>query len=176
MLRRSAGVFETVLHATPAPGAGVGVLALAMIHEPSASLPAAAGSAASDTVLFWVFFALTLAGLGTALWMGLRRRRRAHLRFAPVALVLLGVTIFFAERMGRARVFPAEQMRIHLWFAKSAALLVLPVLASGIVLARRPGPAPRARRAHRVCVALFLLAAVVATGTGIWVFSLSRPQ
>lgn len=147
-----------------------------MIREPLPSAAVAPDPAPTEVVLFWAFFSATLAGLGATVWMGMRRRRRAHLLFAPMALALLAVTIFFAEQMARTRVFPADRMRIHLWFAKSAALLVLPVVVSGIVLARCPGPAPRARRAHRVCVGLFLVGAVAATGTGIWVFSLSRPQ
>ncbi len=126
----------------------------------------------ATTVLFWTFFSLTLAGLGSAVATGLARRRRLHLFFAPVSLVLLTVTIVFAERMASSRVFPEEEMRIHLWFAKSAAVLALPVIVSGIYVARTA----RGRRTHLLCVLIFLIGTLIATGTGIWVFSLSAPR
>lgn len=124
------------------------------------------------TFWFWLLFATTLVLLGATLASGFRGRRRMHLRLAPVLLAALGITIVLAERMGEARRFPAAEMRIHLWFAKSATLLVLPVVVSGLLLLRRPG----ARIWHRVAVLVFLAAALTATGTGIWAYSLSVPR
>jgi hypothetical protein len=89
--------------------------------------------------------------------------------------VLLGVAIVMAEQLGRARSFPQSEMRVHLVFAKTAAVLVLPVVITGVLLARARGSRVRTwRRAHRVCVIVFLAAALAATGTGVWVFSLSE--
>jgi Na+/H+-dicarboxylate symporter len=127
--------------------------------------------------MFWIAFGAALAALGAALLTGRARRRRLHLWVAPAALVLLGVAIVMAEQLGRARAFPPAQMRVHLVFAKAAACLVLPVVVSGVLLARaRGGKERRWRRAHGICVAVFLVAALAATGTGVWVFSLSTPR
>ncbi len=120
---------------------------------------------------FWAAFGTTVALLATSLWTGWTGRRRLHLRLAPTALVVLAVTIVLTERLASVRHFPPQEMEIHLWFAKIGAALALPVLVTGLVLIRRPGW----RRAHRVCVLLFLTGVLVATGTGIWVFSLSTP-
>src|SRR5688500_17040787 len=121
---------------------------------------------------FWLALASTLLVLVATVFTGLRRRRRTHLVCALAAVALLTVTVVLAERMTTARSFPPDAMRIHLWFAKSAALMVLPVAAAGAALWRRP----RLRVAHRIAVVLFLLLAVIATGTGIWVFQLSTPK
>ena len=122
-------------------------------------------------ILFWTFFPLTALALVLALLSGLHRRRRRHLWLGPVSLVLLAVTILLAERMASLRQFPPDEMRVHLWFAKTGAFLAIPVVITGAVLFFRP----RWRRAHFVTVILFLCAVVVATGTGLWVFSLSHP-
>ena len=124
------------------------------------------------TILFWIFLPLTLAGLCAAVFTGKRGKRRLHLILAPSTLGLLAVTIFLAEQMGRVRIFPEDELRIHLWFAQSAAVLALPVIFTGIMLVRRPGW----RRVHFVCVLLFLAVAVTATCTGVWAFSLSTPK
>ena len=121
---------------------------------------------------FWIAFVVTLALFGGALWSGLRRRRRLHFVLAPIAIAGLVVTIILTEQLVRAVEFPAEPMRIHLWFAKTAALLVLPVIATGLWTWRSPGR----RRMHRLTVFTFLLFVVVATCTGIWVYSLSTPK
>lgn len=121
---------------------------------------------------FWVSFVVTLLAIAAALTSGWLRRRRWHLVLAPVAIAVLAVTIVLAEQMARARSFPPGPMHIHLAFAKTAALLVLPVIVTGLVLWRRD----RWRRGHRLAVYLFLAVTITATCTGIWVFSLSMPR
>lgn len=123
----------------------------------------------TTTQMFWTAFGATLVGLAATLFTGFTRRRRAHLWAAPTTIVLLAVAIVFAERLLRDHEFPAAPMRVHLLFAKSAAALVVPVVITGLGLLRRPGW----RRAHLLCVALFVAATLTATGTGIWAFSLS---
>lgn len=125
-----------------------------------------------DTTLFWSFFVLTLVALAISVVSGLRQVRRLHLAVAPISMVLLAVAIVFAERMAAVRSFPPDEMAIHLWFAKSAAVLALGVVATGLFLWRNP----KARRIHLVCVVLFLVAAVTASATGVWVFGLSTPK
>lgn len=121
---------------------------------------------------FWISFAVTLLLVAMTLVAGFRARRRAHLVLALLSVAVLTVTIVLAERMGGLRDFPKDAMRIHLWFAKSAALAVLPVALTGAVLWRRAGW----RRIHFTAVALFLLLTVTATGTGIWVYGMSTPK
>lgn len=132
----------------------------------------AVGSLAMVLPLFWCMFVVTLAALGAALWSGLTARRRWHLWLGPLGLLSLAVTILLAERLARQRDFPPDVLRIHLFFAQAGALLALPVVVTGLALARNP----RWRRWHRSAVIVFALVAVAATGTGIWMFSLSTPK
>lgn len=124
--------------------------------------------------LFWLAFVSTCALLLLALWSGLRRRRKTHLSAAIGSLLALATTILLTERLVASRSFPREELDFHLNFAYAATLLTLPVVVSGIALARTGGVG--IRRLHRYSVAVFLLAVVVATCTGIWVYSLSTPR
>ncbi len=119
------------------------------------------------TTLFWVFFGATLAALAAAVITGRTRRRRLHLCVAPTALVLLLIAILLAEQMASVREFPAHVMRVHLPCAKVAGLLAIATAVSGLVLWRTG----RGRAVHRLAVVLFLSAALVASGTGVWAFS-----
>ncbi|MEZ5965731.1 MAG: hypothetical protein R3F56_17990 [Planctomycetota bacterium] len=121
---------------------------------------------------FWTSFGATLLLVALTIVQGWRGRRRAHLVLALTSVASLTLTIVLAERMGATRTFPRDAMRIHLWFAKSAALAVVPVALTGAVLWRRPTWRP----VHRTVVVLFLLLTVAATATGTWVFSLSEPK
>jgi hypothetical protein len=121
---------------------------------------------------FWVSFALTVVALALALVTGRRGRRRAHLVVGPLALVLLAIAILFAEKLASVRSFPPGALAVHLVFAKTGALLALPVIVTGLLLLRNP----RWRRAHWCCVLLFLAGVLTATGTGAWVFARSTPQ
>ena len=122
--------------------------------------------------MFWVSFALTLALAAVAITAGLMRKRKLHLLAGPATIALLAVTVVLTERLVKTRDFPAEELRIHLWFAKSGGVLALLVAVTGILLVFRPGM----RKVHLAMVVLFLLATVAATGTGIWVFDLSSPK
>jgi Na+/H+-dicarboxylate symporter len=129
------------------------------------------------TQVFWLAFGAALAALAAAVVTGRRRQRRLHLCVAPAAVVLLALAIVAAERLGRARSFPPAAMDVHLIFAKTAACLVLPVIASGLLLARARGGRERTwRRVHVACVCVFLVGTATATATGVWVFSLSLPR
>lgn len=124
------------------------------------------------TLGFWLSLLLTVAGLMATYRAGRQRRRRQHVKLAIGTVVLLVVTILFAEAMGRERDFPRDVMRIHLVFAKGAGLAVLPVAFTGLLLLRREG----ARRWHLGAVWLFLGLVVTATVTGVWAFTLSTPR
>ena len=124
--------------------------------------------------LFWLAFSVTFLLLLTSLWAGLKGRRKLHLWVAPSSFVALTIAVIFAERLVNSRDFPADDLEFHLHFAYSAAGLAVPVIISGIWLAR--SGAPSVRILHRSCVALFMLAVLTATTTGIWVYSLSTPK
>lgn len=118
---------------------------------------------------FWIAFVTTLALLVLALVSGHRRQRRVHLLAAPLSIVSLAVAVVLTEQLVRGYVWEGEakeRLRVHLWFAKSAGALVLPVVVTGVWLWLRPA----ARRWHAIAVWVFMVAALAATGTGIWAF------
>lgn len=121
---------------------------------------------------FWIAFAVTLLLLAVALVSGLRGKRRLHLFAGPAAVLALAVTVVLTEQLMRGYAFPAQPLRVHLWFAKGAGVLGVAVVATGLWLWRRP----TARRWHRFCVLAFAAAALLATGTGIWAFTLAEPK
>jgi hypothetical protein len=124
-----------------------------------------------STLGFWLSFAATLLLLVIALVSGWRGRRRVHLVAGPLALVLLAIAIVCTEQLMRNYRFPEAALRFHLVFAKTGGLLALPVVVTGVWLWRRPA----ARPWHRRAVWLFLLGAVAATSTGIWLFMQGVP-
>ncbi len=91
---------------------------------------------------------------------------------AVSTVVALTVTVIVTEQLVRARTFPRGELDFHKLLAELAAVLVLPVIVTGLVLVKRP----RWRRAHLVCVVLFLVMVLVATGTGVWAYALSAPK
>ena len=132
----------------------------------------APAAATLSTLAFWISFPVTLLLLGVALFTGLTHRRRAHLVCGPVALVSLGIAIVFAVLMGKLRVFPPQEMRLHRMIATTAGLLAILVAVTGIWLYY----SPRMRKVHKALVLVFIVAALGASGTGIWVFTLSTPR
>ena len=124
---------------------------------------------------FWAGFVLTLVAAAAALVTGRTGRRRAHYASAVSAVVVLGFTIYFARRLTEARELPGPELEFHLIFAKSGAVLVLPVIATGLWMAWTKGRSRVARICHRSAVVLWLLVVLVATATGIWMYSLSTP-
>jgi hypothetical protein len=123
------------------------------------------------TALFWLTFSLAVGALLAALWTGVTARRRLHLVVAPAALVLLAVAVGLAVRMGAERAFPEAAMAVHRPIAQAAGLLALLVAATGVVLWR----SGRGRRLHLIAVVLFVLAALAATGSGVWCFLQAPP-
>ena len=124
-----------------------------------------------ETVMFFVFLGLTVVGIAGTLFYGLKKRRRIHLISALSTVVLLAVTVVFAYMLGEVRDFPPEEMAFHKIFSHSSTYSLLAVALTGVKLWRSPSW----RWAHRVCIAVFLLSALTATCTGLWVFWLSTP-
>lgn len=123
-------------------------------------------------LLFWLAFTVTVALLGCALVTGRRGRRRPHYWSVAGFVVALAVTIFLTESIVRALEFPRDALDFHLRFAMGATYLLLPVLATGALMAWKGGM--RIRWAHRITVVVFVLAVLAATGTGIWIFTLAK--
>ncbi len=121
---------------------------------------------------FWISFSITLTLLGATVCTGFLRRRKLHLALALATVAFLTVTVLLTEALLRAVDFPKREMGIHLVFAKTAALLVLPVAGTGILTWKRA----KWRRVHLGCVVAFLLVAVAAAGTGLWAYSLATPR
>ena len=123
-------------------------------------------------ITFFLTLGVTVVAVFMTLQTGRRGQRRAHLVRALCTVGLLGVTIVLALWLGEQRDFPEQAMAIHKIFARTAGLMVFPVVGTGIMLWHRPAW----RIVHRSCVYLFLVAILVASGTGIWVFALSTPK
>jgi hypothetical protein len=125
-----------------------------------------------STVPFWIAFAATIVLLVAALFTGFTRRRRVHLWLGPLTMAALAITIVLTEQLMRSYDFPLDELAFHLHFAKAGAMLALPVIVTGVWLWR----SERARRWHRACVLVWLLAALLATGTGLWLFGLGTAK
>ena len=121
---------------------------------------------------FWLALGATVALMALALVSGLTRKRRAHLLAGPAAMGALLWAILLTEGLARRSEFVPEVTAVHLWCAKTAGLLALPVILTGALLVFRPSW----RKRHRIAVYVFLLATVVATVTGIWMFSGAVPR
>jgi hypothetical protein len=120
----------------------------------------------ASTVPFWLAFGATVVLLVITLITGWQRRRKLHLLVGPLTVVALTVAIVMTERLMKNYTFPEETKVIHLPFAKAGGLLVLPVVVTGVWLMFRE----RARVWHKIAVAVWLLAVLAATGTGVWMF------
>ncbi len=97
-----------------------------------------------------------------------------HYICAVSSMIALTLSVILTEQLVRARDFESirEQLDVHKLLAKTAAGLVLPVILTGVVLIKRPNW----RRLHLICVGLFLLMVLVATGSGIWAYTMSAER
>jgi hypothetical protein len=115
---------------------------------------------------FALFLALTLVLLAAVVRTGLRARRRLHISCVAATLTSLGVTIFFAEKMGRHYDLASAGLitPVHLWLAKGTTLAYLAPLTTGLLTTRDPRWRPR----HRMCAFLVLGLTVATAFTGTW--------
>lgn len=114
---------------------------------------------------FLVFLALTLALLGVVVVTGLKARRRVHLPAVALAVASLGVTIYYAERLGDGYDLEAAGWiyPVHLTIAKiTTAAYLLPVI-TGIGTLRRPTRRPLHRKVAFLVLGLTVLTAVTGT-------------
>ncbi len=115
---------------------------------------------------FVLFFGLTLLLLGGVVVTGKLARRRLHVTLVLSSLLSLGVTIYYAERLGELYDLDSAGLitPIHLTLAKLTVLCYLLPIGLGIATTRRRSLLPWHRRA-----AYFVLGATVLTTiTGIW--------
>ena len=120
----------------------------------------------ASTVPFWLAFGATVVLLVITLGTGWRRQRKLHLVAGPLTVVALAVAVVMTERLMQNYTFPDATKVVHLPCAKAGGLLVLPVVATGVWLVFNE----RARLWHKITVAVWLLAVVAATATGVWMF------
>ena len=125
-----------------------------------------------STLPFWIAFLTTVLLLVASLVTGWTRRRRLHLWFGPLTMVMLAVTVVLTEELVRQYDFPPHVLRTHLWFAKAGGTLALPVIVTGLWLWKKP----QARIWHRIAVIVWIVSVLSATGTGLWMFSQGTPK
>ena len=118
-------------------------------------------------VWFWTALVSTVVLMALALVSGLQRKRRAHLVAGPASMASLVVAILLTEKLARLYAFDPDIQRIHLVCAKAGGLLAIPVVLTGVLLWRRPST----RWLHRWAVWIFVVATLVATATGVWMFA-----
>ncbi|MAF65380.1 MAG: hypothetical protein CMJ84_06950 [Planctomycetes bacterium] len=127
----------------------------------------------SVTAYFVAFLLLTVALLVSAVVTGMRAARRAHLSIVVSAVVAMGLTIYFAERVGETLDVGAAGWvtPVHLWIAKITTVAYLLPIASGVRALRGVGH----RAAHRK-LAFFVLGLTALTAvTGVAMVWLSEP-
>lgn len=116
---------------------------------------------------FLVFLGLTLCGLGGVFWTGLRARRRQHIPLVILTITLLGVSIYYAERLGdgldlkaAGRIYP-----VHIFLAKTTVVAYLVPVVTGIMTLRL---GPRWRKLHGRMAWTILALTIVTAVTGTW--------
>lgn len=122
---------------------------------------------------FVAFFALTLAGLAATVATGIKARVRVHIACVACTVALLGITIYFAEKLGeRYDLESAGAITpVHLALAKIATASYLLPVATGVATLRNR----RWRKLHLSLAILTLILTVGAAGTGTAMLLLSDP-
>lgn len=124
------------------------------------------GAVLDPRVGFPLFLLLTIATLAAVVVTGMRARVRLHIALVATAVALLGVAIYFAEKLGALYDLEAAGAitPIHLAIAKVATASYLLPIVSGIMTLR-----DRRHRAMHFKLAMFVLAMTVLTAiTGSW--------
>ena len=121
---------------------------------------------------FLLFLAITLAFLGYAVATGYAAQRSRHIPAVLCAVVSLGITIYFAEQLGRLYDLEAAGWiyPVHLFFAKTTTALYLVPLVLGPCVIKRPELLPW----HRLAAYLVLGMTVATAVTGTWMILVSE--
>ncbi|MEM7307916.1 MAG: hypothetical protein AAF682_14655 [Planctomycetota bacterium] len=117
-------------------------------------------------VEFLLSFLVTVAILVAVLVTGMRAQRRRHLTLVATFFTSLGITIFFAERLGDGLDLEAAGLitPVHLTLAKTTTLAYLLPVSTGIATLRNPAWRRRHRKLAFAVFAMTLLTVV----TGVW--------
>ena len=120
-----------------------------------------------------VFLIATVGLLAAAVVTGLRARRRLHVTSVVLALVSLGITIFWAEKLGE--LYDLDQAGwvtpVHLAFAKVTTVAFLLPVVTGLRTLRHPAT----RTLHRRVVVLVLTLVAITSVLGTWMVLASEP-
>lgn len=127
----------------------------------------------SATVGFSTFLVLTVLLLAGVVATGLKARRRLHVPLVALTVASLGITIFFAEQLGREYDLDSAGAikPIHLTLAKITTLAYVLPLATGLRTIFRP----TARAWHRRFAFLVLGMTVLTLITGALMIALAEP-
>jgi hypothetical protein len=123
---------------------------------------------------FTLFFVLTVAALGAAVFTGFKARRRWHIASVVGVVAMLGATIYFALEVGK--IYDLESAGvitpIHLTLAKiTTAAYLLPIIA-GLRTIYRPASRALHRRLAYVALTMTVLSAI----TGAVMILMSAPR
>ena len=113
---------------------------------------------------FLLFLALTLVALGVTVVSGFKARRKIHIPAVAVSVVLLLVTIYYAEQLGTQYDLKAAGViyPIHLFFAKTSTPAYLLPIITGIRTLKKPTMIVW----HKRLAFLVLILTVLSAGTG----------
>ena len=122
---------------------------------------------------FATFLLLTVALLGGVTITGLLAKRRIHLTLVALAVSSLGVTIYFAEQLGRLYNLDAAGWitPFHLGLAKLTTLAYLAPLITGLRTLKHP----KWRPWHRACAFVVLTLTLATAATGAWMVASAEP-
>lgn len=113
---------------------------------------------------FLLFLALTLVALGVTVISGFKARRKIHIPAVAVSVVLLLITIYYAEQLGTQYDLESAGAiyQVHLFFAYTSTPAYLLPIVTGLRTLKRPATL----RWHKRCAFFVLLMTVLSAGTG----------
>lgn len=127
----------------------------------------------TPTLAFAAAFLVTLALLAVVAWSGVRAKRRVHVPAVGLTVASLGVTIFYAYRLGQALDLKSAGVitPIHLTLARIATLAIVVTIGIGL----RSLFAPKTLKLHKRAAWISLSLVVLAAVTGVVMVSLADP-
>ena len=127
----------------------------------------------SPAIGFLLFLGVTLTGLTGAVITGRAARRKAHFCWVATAVVSLGVTIYYAEQLGKLYDLEAAGWiyPFHLLLAKVTTASYLVVIGSGLATLKNSSR----RKTHgRIAYSVLVLTTMTAI-TGTWMILAASP-
>ena len=127
----------------------------------------------SPAIGFLLFLGVTLTGLTGAVITGRAARRKAHFCWVAMAVVSLGLTIYFAEQLGKLYDLEAAGWiyPFHLLLAKVTTGSYLVVIGSGLATIRSSSR----RKTHGRIAYSVLVLTVMPASTGTWMILAASP-